>query len=84
MKDCTFITNELLDQMVIGKIYDLQELYRMIENTNLTIDDYRHKIRAVLEKRVIAGKYQIVYHGNAEYSLWRDDDYNGTYRKEVA
>ena len=75
MKDCTFIKNELVDQMTIGKKYELSDLYRMIETSNSNIEDCRHKVRAVLEQREISGKYQVIYHGNAVYSLVRMDAY---------
>lgn len=68
MRDCTMIRNELLDQMVLGRKYDLQEVYAMIETSDWEIEDCRHKIRAVLEN-MDAGCYQIVYYGNSTYSL---------------
>ena len=84
MKDCTFIRNELVDQMVIGRKYELCDLYQMIEATDDTIEDCRHKVRAVLEKREVSGKYQIIYYGKAVYSLARMDAYENLEVKEVA
>lgn len=84
MKDCTFIKNELMDQMVIGRKYDLSGLYQMIETCDSTIEDCRHKVRAVLEKREFSGKYQIIYHGKAVYSLVRMNVCENLDVKEVA
>lgn len=69
MKDCTFITNQLLEKMILEKKYDLDELYRMIEAANNDISDCRHKVRSVLARRVISKRYRIKYHQNSTYSL---------------
>lgn len=84
MRDCTLIARELVKQMTIEEKYNLKDLYKMIESVNIRINDCRHKIRAVLEKRKIARDYQIIYHGNAEYSLVRTDNYNDLEIREVA
>ena len=76
MKDCTLIKNELMDQMVLGKKYELKDLYDMIES-NYIVDDCRHKVRAVLETRNINNKYYFVYYGDEIYALERDDSFCG-------
>ena len=76
--DCSLIKDLLRDMMVLGRQYDLSELYKMVESNVDSIEDLYHKIRAVLESRDLGGRYRIVYHGNATYSLERVPSSLGT------
>ena len=44
---------ELMDRLVLGKKYQLQEIYDLIEDycVDNGIDDWKHKVRAMLEEK---------------------------------
>lgn len=46
---------ELMDRLVLGKKYQLQEIYDLIEDycVDNGIDDWKHKVRAMLEERTV-------------------------------
>lgn len=65
---------ELLDGMILGKVYHLQELYALVEEYCLenAIEDWKHKVRALLEEREgerKLGPYTVTYYGGAYYSI---------------
>ena len=61
------ITATLLDTMVLGRRYDLLEIYDMV---GAGTEEEKHSVRGVLANRRL-GNYVIVYHGEAQYSLKR-------------
>ncbi len=66
--------NELIDRVVLGKKYELQDLYDLIADYCIEneIDDWKHKLRALLEEKNgvrSLGKYPVTYHGNSKYSI---------------
>lgn len=55
---------ELMDRLVLGKKYQLQEIYDLIEDycVDNGIDDWKHKVRAMLEEKNgvrSLGKYEV-------------------------
>ena len=62
------ITATLIDNMVLGRIYDLEDIYAMVGAKE---SDEKHSVRGLLSSRRL-GKYRIVYHGDAQYSLETD------------
>lgn len=65
---------ELMDRLVLGKKYQLQEIYDIIEDYCIAngIEDWKHKVRAILEEKNgirSLGKYTITYYGNCTYSI---------------
>lgn len=65
---------ELIDRVIFGRKYDLQDLYDLMEDYCIEndIDDWKHKIRALLEERNGArslGKYPVTHYGNGVYSV---------------
>lgn len=68
------MSNELMDKLVLGKKYTLEEIYKSVEDYCIenNIDDWKHKVRALLEERNgvrTLGKYKITYYGNCTYSI---------------
>lgn len=66
--------NELMDRLVLGKKYQLQEIYDIIEDycVDNNIEDWKHKVRAILEEKNgvrSLGKYEITYYGDCTYSI---------------
>lgn len=64
---------ELMDRLVLGKKYQLQEIYDLIEDycVDNGIDDWKHKVRAMLEEKNgvrSLGKYEVTY-GDCTYSI---------------
>ena len=65
---------ELMDRLVLGKKYQLQEIYDLIEDycVDNGIDDWKHKGRAMLEEKNgvrPVGKYEVTYYGDCTYSI---------------
>lgn len=65
---------ELMDRLVLGKKYQLQEIYDLIEDycVDNGIDDWMHKVRAMLEEKNgvrSLGKYEVTYYGDCTYSI---------------
>lgn len=65
---------ELMDRLVLGKKYQLQEIYDLIEDycVDNGIDDWKHKVRAMLEEENgvrSLGKYEVTYYGDCTYSI---------------
>ena len=65
---------ELMDRLVLGKKYQLQEIYDLIEDycVDNGIDDWTHKVRAMLEEKNgvrSLGKYEVTYYGDCTYSI---------------
>lgn len=70
----TQMLDEMLDMLVLGKRYQLHEIYDMMENYCIqnSIDDWKHKIRALLEEKNgtrTLGKYRLTYYGDSTYSI---------------
>ena len=61
------ITENLTDGMVLGHIYDLQDLYGMVGAKDV---GEKHYVRGVLSGRRL-GRYEVLYHGDEQYSLER-------------
>lgn len=67
---------ELMDKLVLGKKYQLQDIYDIIEDycVDNGIEDWKHKVRAILEEKNgvrSLGKYSVIYHGDCTYSIAR-------------
>ena len=65
---------ELMDRLVLGKKYQLQEIYDLIEDycVDNGIDDWKHKVRAMLEEKNgvrSLGKYEVTYYSDCTYSI---------------
>lgn len=65
---------ELMDRLVLGKKYQLQEIYDLIEDycVDNGIDDWKNKVRAMLEEKNgvrSLGKYEVTYYGDCTYSI---------------
>ncbi len=65
---------ELMDRLVLGKKYQLQEIYDIIEDycVDNGIEDWKHKVRAILEEKNgvrSLGKYIVTYYGDSTYSI---------------
>lgn len=65
---------ELMDRLVLGKKYQLQEIYDLIEDYCIDngIADWKHKVRAILEEKNgtrSLGKYEVTYYGDCTYSI---------------
>ena len=47
--------NEMIDRLVLGKRYQLQEIYELMKDYCIqnSIDDWKHKIRAQLEEKKV-------------------------------
>lgn len=65
---------ELMDRLVLGKKYQLQEIYDIIEDycVDNGIEDWKHKVRAILEEKNgvrSLGKYIVKYYGDSTYSI---------------
>ena len=65
---------ELMDRLVLGKKYQLQEIYDLIEDycVDNGIDDWKHKVRAMLEEKNgvrSLGMYEVTYYGDCTYSI---------------
>ena len=63
-----------MDRLVLGKKYQLQEIYDLIEDycVDNGIDDWKHKVRAMLEEKNgvrFLGKYEVTYYGDCTYSI---------------
>lgn len=68
------MVNELMDLLVLGKKYQLQEIYDLIEDYCIenNIEDWKHKVRAMLEEKNgtrSLGKYEVTYYGDSTYSI---------------
>ena len=71
---------ELMDRLVLGKKYQLQEIYDLIEDycVDNGIDDWKHKVRAMLEEKNgvrSLGKYEVTYlfvNESSSYSVYED------------
>lgn len=68
------MVNELMDRLVLGKKYQLQEIYDLIEDYCIenNIEDWKHKVRAMLEEKNgtrSLGKYEVTYYGDSTYSI---------------
>lgn len=68
------MVNELMDRLVLGKKYQLQEIYDLIEDYCIenNIEDWKHKVRAMLEEKNgtrSLGKYKVTYYGDSTYSI---------------
>lgn len=74
MKGEICMLNEMIDRLVLGKRYQLQEIYELMKDYCIqnSIDDWKHKIRAQLEEKKgtrTLRKYQITYYGDCTYSI---------------
>lgn len=68
------MVDELMNRLVLGKKYQLQEIYDLIEDycVDNGIEDWKHKVRALLgEKNGVRslGKCEVTYYGNCTYSI---------------
>jgi hypothetical protein len=74
LKGACIMSNELIERVVLGRMYDLQDIYDLIEDYCIEngIDGWKHKVRALLEEQNGVrsfGKYPVTFYRNSTYKV---------------